>query len=196
MDWRELLARLRRAVFPDPEAEAIIDAAEHVSGVSRRAFLRAGLIAATVAATVDVEALLWTPDEKTIFIPEVVDTGLVTIEWVTMEALRLLKKDLAIASMFNRPYADVEPRQVLGVEILTPATAHMNRDAYRECLEPAVAHLAQKSRHWNGFAALPLPTCVDRALVLRSPDGLSVRGVQQYDVLEGRVRTRLDIAGD
>lgn len=106
MNWRAVLDRLRAAVFPDPEAAAIIDAAERAdTGMSRRSFLRAGLLATAVAATVDVEQLLWTPGERTILLPER-HNGFDPFDedWLGREALRILKRNLALTGKFNREY--------------------------------------------------------------------------------------------
>lgn len=105
MNWRALLDRI---LGTDPETTAIVDAAERVgSGLSRRQFLRGALVATAVAATVDVEQLLWMPGEKTILLPELVDGGWddnflpPTPDWVTRETLRLFEKNLALTSKFS-----------------------------------------------------------------------------------------------
>jgi hypothetical protein len=63
-----LLERLRRLVFPDPEALDVLVAAERVPDAGRRQFLKLALAGAAVAATVDIEQLLWTPG-KTFLLP-------------------------------------------------------------------------------------------------------------------------------
>jgi hypothetical protein len=65
MTWFE---RLRRAVAGDAEGSAIVAASAHVPDLSRRRFLGLALGAAAVAATIDVEQLLWTPS-KTFLLP-------------------------------------------------------------------------------------------------------------------------------
>jgi hypothetical protein len=68
VNWFE---RIRRAVAGDAEGTAIVQAAERdtASGISRRHFLRYALAGAAVAATVDVDQLLWSPSDKTILLP-------------------------------------------------------------------------------------------------------------------------------
>lgn len=93
-------------------------------GMSRRNFLAAlGGTAAGVAlaATVDLEHLLWVPGEKTIFIPEpaieIVEhfNGCFSADWFAREALQLLKENLAVASCFNRQFeARVYPTARIG----------------------------------------------------------------------------------
>lgn len=63
-----LLERLRRLVFPDPAALDVLAAAERVPDAGRRQFLKLALAGAAVAATVDLEQLLWTPG-KTFLLP-------------------------------------------------------------------------------------------------------------------------------
>lgn len=81
--------------------------------IDRRTFLRRlgfGTVAAAAAATgvLDVERLLWTPGEKTIFLPTLEETlalnTFVTPEWVTMETLRMFKKSLRVSSQFSGPF--------------------------------------------------------------------------------------------
>ncbi len=82
--------------------------------IDRRAFLRRlgfGTVAAAAAATgvLDVERLLWTPGEKTIFLPTLEESigfgnTFVTPEWVTREVLKTFKKNLALVGHFNRNY--------------------------------------------------------------------------------------------
>lgn len=77
---------------------------------SRRRFLRAALVGSALAATVDVEQLLWTPGEKTIFLPDADDEWipnyLVTDDWIVREGLRILENNLTILKSVNRAYDD------------------------------------------------------------------------------------------
>lgn len=111
MNWRDLIARIKAAVYPDREAADVIAASTFVPDVSRRTFLKAALITTAIVATVDVEQLLWSPSEKTLFLPTTEDllvygNSFVTPDWVTCEALRLLTNNLSVASHFNRFYDD------------------------------------------------------------------------------------------
>lgn len=63
MKWRDLLGWLT----PGDRRGAAQRA-----GWRRRDFLRAALLGTAAAATLDVEQLLWTPDEKTIVLPETI----------------------------------------------------------------------------------------------------------------------------
>lgn len=117
MNWRAWLDRMFGTA---PETTAIVEAAERVgSGFSRRQFLRGALAATAIAATVDVEQLLWTPGEKTIFLPESVELyeGLLTPDWVTREALRILQNNLKFASQFSRDYDEHFVGETVNVRI-------------------------------------------------------------------------------
>lgn len=108
MNWRTLLDRLFGRT---EETTAIIDAAERVgSGFSRRQFLKTALAGAAIAATVDVEQLLWMPGEKTIFLPTFDDYELITPDWVTREALDILQRQIALTSRFSRAYDEKFPK--------------------------------------------------------------------------------------
>lgn len=227
MNWRAVLERLRAAVFPDAEAAAVLDVAErmNVDGMSRRSFLRAGLLAATVAATVDVEQLLWTPGEKTLFLPTVDEVaiydGLLTPDWITREALRILKNNLQVAGRTTREYAESYDRrgsrrgdtvpirrrsglkpvtldQQYGYEFEVPTSAD-RKDPHRyiqRTVEPAMRHMAGKldRARVDVFSDLELPRGVEQALVIRS-EAVSVRSVSAYDITEQRMRMRLDVLG-
>lgn len=103
MSWRTWLDRV---LGPSLETADVLDAAARVgSGFSRRQFLRTALVGAAVAATVDVEQLLWMPGEKTILLPELVPCWSdEQIDWFTRHSLDIMNKNLAIAAKFNRQY--------------------------------------------------------------------------------------------
>jgi hypothetical protein len=107
--WADRLARLKAAVWPDTEVADILDAATRVPDGSRRRFLRVALLGAAVAATVDVEQLLWTP-KPIVLVPggafedrEFTITR-VTPDWVVRESLSILEKNLAFSKHFSRHY--------------------------------------------------------------------------------------------
>lgn len=155
MSWRTWLDRLLGTA---PETADVLDAAAHVPhGMSRRSFLRGALAATAVAATVDVEQLLWTPGEKTIFLPEFVDVdvynGLVTPDWVARQALRLLNKNLRIASQFCRPCARIGDT----VQVHLPQT-FQPRPGISTIYTPAIAVTFDQMR----WCEIVLPTPADQ----------------------------------
>jgi hypothetical protein len=91
-------------------ALAVRAALPQASGLSRRQFLErvvAGAAGAAVASTLDYEQLLWLPSDRTVFLPsEWVENTFVTLDWVTREALQMLKNKLSLTSSFNRQYCD------------------------------------------------------------------------------------------
>lgn len=80
--------------------------------IDRRAFLRRlgfGTVGAAAAAigVFDVERLLWVPGEKTILLPAPAALNtLFNPDWITREALRILKEQLTIAEYVDREYFD------------------------------------------------------------------------------------------
>lgn len=79
--------------------------------MNRRAFLARlgfGTVAAAAAATgvIDIERLLWTPGEKTIFLPSVEVVDFAMCDWFTRESLQVLQNKLALTAAFNRDYDD------------------------------------------------------------------------------------------
>lgn len=223
MNWRALFDRLLGTA---PETADILDAAAHVPrGMSRRTFLRGALAATAIAATVDVEQLLWTPGEKTLFLPTLEEVaaynGLLTADWISREALRILKKNLDLTSRFNREYVapydrrgsrrgDAVPIRRRGTvkpvildqqydyEFETPTPAdHKNPGGYiQRTVEPAMQHMAWKLDRAgvDVFSDLELPKGMEQAIVLRT-DNVSVRSVNAFDVTEQRMRMRLDLLG-
>lgn len=121
MNIRDYFKRLLDS-FREHEATARPFTLPDARGLSRRSFL--GLFAASTAAvaTLDFDQLLWTPGEKTIFLPPAVQTVEVTLEalgpfgqinmdWVTREALRVLNNELSFAKNINRQYAGLHGSQ-------------------------------------------------------------------------------------
>jgi hypothetical protein len=109
MNFREWFHRLREAIWraeQEPSAPVVLPVVlpDVPAGLSRRAFL--GLLtAATVgAATLDLDKLLWIPGTKTIFLPPTGEHGIVSVDWITRETLRLLKNNLQFAGNVNRLY--------------------------------------------------------------------------------------------
>lgn len=76
--------------------------------LNRRGFLKSLFGAAAVAA-LDPEALLWVPNQKTIFIPTspvIAPAGnrLITIEEITRRALEVLQEKLVFAQGFDKSF--------------------------------------------------------------------------------------------
>lgn len=107
--WASLLATLR-AALPATSTEAIDTAERLPAGWSRRQFLRTALVGATVAATVDVERLLWTPGERTWFLPpaptRIELAEFLSADWIAQESLRILHNQMAVMQRLTRPYND------------------------------------------------------------------------------------------
>lgn len=75
------------------------------TGMTRRGFLQilGGSAAVAVAAPlVDLEALVWAPS-PTIVVPEL-RTTLLTADWITREAMRVMKNQLDFVKSVNRHY--------------------------------------------------------------------------------------------
>lgn len=112
---------LSRVLGQAQTAEIVETASTIRHGVDRRTFLRGALLGTVAAATLDVEQLLWTPKAQ-IVVPGPVTlateeqvtetlanlfdaqeqrrvTGMVTPQWVTQEALRLLKNRLTFTPL-------------------------------------------------------------------------------------------------
>lgn len=73
--------------------------------MNRRAFLRAlgfGVSGLVANVTFDLDRLLWVPGQKTIFIPSSIT--LVSPDWVTREAVKILMHNLRFAQEVNRDY--------------------------------------------------------------------------------------------
>lgn len=118
MNWRALLERLRAGFSGSPDAADVLDAADRLpNGFGRRAFLKTALVGVAVAATVDVEQLLWTPGEKTIFLPTLDKTvvlldetvfanynTLLDTDWIAKDLLRDLERNLDLVGRFSRQY--------------------------------------------------------------------------------------------
>lgn len=109
--FQDVLARLRAAfaVTPDDAADVVRASARVPAGLSRRRFLRTALTATVVAATVDIDQLLWTPGERTIFLPYAEggpwrDNFLLTDDMIVQEGLAILKKNLTFIATINRQY--------------------------------------------------------------------------------------------
>lgn len=201
MNWRDWFSRLRASFVGYDEADAIVRdvaRAEHISGMDRRSFLRTALVGLTAAVVVDVDKLLWTPGEKAVFLPETFfapDCGFATIDWVTREALRIMRNQLRVAKSFSAPMPSRYANQHIYVEI--PNLSREPIDLFRfsrEVIEPAATALARETGTFKGFAALELPKYAEAATVAKA-DGLIVRGVQAFDSYRFSMRTRLDIAG-
>jgi hypothetical protein len=114
MKLRDYFKRLLDS-FREHEATARPFTLPDSRGLSRRSFL--GLFAASTAAvaTLDLDHLLWTPGEKTIFLPPAVEiiedvaivgNRFVDMQWVTNEALRVLTNELTVTKRINRLYAE------------------------------------------------------------------------------------------
>ena len=186
--------------------------------MDRRGFLKrlfAGAAGVALAPVLDLERLLWVPGEKTIFLPPVTEFGLVTPDWVTREALRILEGKLTLAGSLNREFDDTYR---LGDHVrlslpgglskafhvtdqstieLDDSLYAMTRDQARDrVLEPAAAAFASRMKQHghNALAPLPLPASggVFQSSRAENPAGHSLRLVT-YSVEEDRMYTRLDI---
>lgn len=94
--------------------------------MNRRGFLKLLCLAATGAALapvleLDPERLLWVPGAKTFFLPSEpvlwnvhAPQFLLTPDWVTREALMVLKSNLNIVGQINRSYDDGFSRLLIG----------------------------------------------------------------------------------
>lgn len=127
-----LRALLERIGLLDPKPDGLVDAARLSADrngiINRRAFL--GLVGATVAvATIDPEALLWTPAERTIVIPEYWSGGnvLVTPEWIMKEKARVLVNNLEFAKNVHRSYDDNFTLPYRTVSVRLPQRYVVNR---------------------------------------------------------------------
>jgi hypothetical protein len=194
-----------------------------------------------VAATVDVEQLLWTPGEKTLFLPTADEIGgnyLIHPDWVTREALRILKANLEMTGRMTRRYVESYDRlgafrgdtvlvpqpvrfnarrdffdfdapltmptkavvldQQYAVEIEPPTAADTRHPAryIKKTLEPAMQHMAKKldAARVDVFTDLALPEGAEQATVVTA-DHVSLRGLTAFDVVEHRMRMRLDVLG-
>lgn len=79
--------------------------------MDRRSFLKwltGTAVGVALAPTLDLDKLLWVPGEKTIFIPPlfVEDGTLITSQWFTREAMKVLENNLTVTKLFNRQYDD------------------------------------------------------------------------------------------
>jgi hypothetical protein len=75
--------------------------------LGRRQFLLrlvGGIAATAVGAQLDLEKLLWIPNERTIFVPSLTEFGTTDLHWMTEELARLFKKNLTFARVVNREY--------------------------------------------------------------------------------------------
>lgn len=77
-----------------------------VEGLSRRGFLKLLASSAAVAAAaplLDLERVLWVPGQ-TIAVPAMGRNILLTAEWITREAMKVLENNLKMVSYFDREY--------------------------------------------------------------------------------------------
>lgn len=189
------------------------DVQKETGGMDRRAFLKVlGGTAAVVAAApmLDLERLLWVPGEKTIFLPYEGPFGnqIVTVDWITREALRILENNLKMASVFNREYDakfQLIPHATVGKDGLTrqriidvdhDVLTMKRADARTRILEPVAANLAHsvQMNQQTRFGTPMVLRGVDHCAVVTNPStGISVRGVSGYDLVGDRMRLTLDI---
>lgn len=96
-----------------------IKAAESLERLGRRGFLKLfgkataiGLVAAAMPSVLDPEKLLWSPEDKTIFLPPAMDytvdlsTGnsFLSADTIAREVLMILENNLMFANSINRAY--------------------------------------------------------------------------------------------
>ncbi len=196
-------------------------------GLDRRAFLKVLGGSAAVAAAVpllDLEALVWTPD-KTILIPALAEHGLISIEWMTKEVLKVMTKNLEHLKWCNRAYDDqfqqdgakigtTIPVRTPGRRTIHEATltqqlsigarlTHENRmtldrKAVRErFVEPIARRLTAEVRDSQAtvFGVLQRPSASldPTAIAIDTKTGISVRGMQEYDVERDWEHVRFDV---
>lgn len=109
MNWRALLSRVQQhfTSVPEVDAQAVLQVADRLpTSWTRRRFLSAALLGTVAASVVDVEQLLWMPAEKTIFLPSPPSLDLLTPDWISREAMRLLCKNVKFSSSVGRYYDD------------------------------------------------------------------------------------------
>lgn len=144
----------------------------------------------------------------------------VTIAMITREAMRALENNLRAVKGINQSYLNLgsvgtgstvgllmpvkrEPGLILdhssSIEFSIPAIAiangHYTMGDIRPVLEEAMEDLANSlRRHENQDVIMvdsPLPTRVDAACI-ESTNELSLRGMEQYDIVNDRLLFRLD----
>ena len=79
------------------------------------ALLGGSVAVATVAPLVDLDQLIWTPSPS-IIVPDL-GHGFLAPEWVVRDTLALLRKNLLIATSFNRRYDEAFQGGTLGETI-------------------------------------------------------------------------------
>lgn len=88
--------------------------------MNRRAFLTT-LAAGLAGAALDPERLLWVPGQKTIFIPTLPVSRLVTPDYLQLiveEGLRALRQNLQVSAILNRRYDALVPAHGYNVHII------------------------------------------------------------------------------
>lgn len=250
MTLRELLERIG---LIDPKPAGLELAARlstsNTGHVSRRAFL--GIVGtALVAANIDPEALVWTPGEKTLFLPperaivpatiEDVATfqrGTGRLDWIVKEVTRRLRNRLYADGAINEHYQLQVPRDQplrIGETLLLrdpqpfvplsdepihlsarPVTAdhqysmvlsarerydltHGSGPMVDAMLDTYAKQFAVMMKHdgVNVVGSLEIPPYISgSAHRVTAPDGVSVRGIEQYDVYDHTLQTRFDVIG-
>ena len=177
--------------------------AEALQGVGvsmdRRGFL--GTLMAGLGALVikPADGLLWMPTPEAIEVVE--PSAILTLNQITMQVLRRVRDGLnvevpmIVGDKIGHADRGVTLNQQWNIAARMPTELNKTGLALTH-VEP-IAELfihKLKSRDIKGCGVLSHPHSVERCCVVRDPrSGLSVRGIQQYDLEEGDYRLRFDM---
>jgi len=157
---------------------------------NRREFI-ALLAAGGAGLTFDLDKLLWVPGSKKTFVIGAGYNGFFTMEQITREAMMILEGHLAFARPFAKLHGDGkldEGQHQVHIQMENPEV--------REHLEPAMLLLANdlKDHKAKAMGVLENPgSAVESAVVTNPGSNLSLRGVRDYDIYQGRTAVRFDI---
>lgn len=170
----------------------------------RRGFLGT-LLASVGALAIDPSTLLWRPADAALALPDVAPGALLTLNQITVEILRRVAKGLDLRAplplMLDARIGHAvspNPSHILnhqwGVEFHAPVTVpSAGLDAQRY-LDPIAAQFIQRLQGVRACGELPV--AIPGAYTARVSDprtGLSVRGVQTYQIGTDTERIRFDV---